>query len=201
MNDAARQSPEPTDLEQVIDRLDESAQERQEVSVGDILDSVGRRSFGPVLVVVGLIAASPLSGIPGLPSTIGVIVLVLAFQLLFHRQQLWLPRWVLDRKVSKSKFDKAIKLSRGPARFVDRLLKPRLKALTHRAGFHVVAVLCIVVAATMPPLELLPFAATAAGVALTAFGLSLIAEDGLLALIAMVLTVGIVGFGVYQLIQ
>lgn len=199
MNDT-EQRPEPRDLEQVIDRLAETTEGRDEVSIGDILEGIGTRSFGPLLVVVGLIAASPLSGIPGLPSTIGVIVVVLAVQLLFHRRHIWLPEWVRRRTMTRGKLAKALDLVRKPARLVDRLLRPRLTMLTHKVGFHAVAVLCIVVAATMPPLELLPFAATAAGAALMAFGLALIAEDGLLALIASVLTAGVVGFGIWQLI-
>jgi hypothetical protein len=60
--------------------------------------------------------------------------------------------------------------------------------LTGKVGTYVIALVCILVAATMPPLELIPFAATAAGAALTAFGLSLIAHDGVMVLIALGVT-------------
>jgi hypothetical protein len=196
MND----QPEPRNLEQVLDRLEDAARDRDEVSIEAILESVGNRSFGPLLVVVGIIAMSPLSGIPGLPTTIAVIVLAISVQLLFHKKHFWLPRWVVERTVAQSKFEKALRLIRPPARFVDRLLKPRLKVLTHRVGFYAIALLCSVVAASMPPLELLPFAATLAGAALAAFGLALISEDGLVGLIAITMTATIIGFGVYQLL-
>jgi hypothetical protein len=194
------ESPEPKNLEQVIDRLEQARGDGQEISIGEVLESIGGRSFGPLLVVVGLIAMSPLSGIPGLPTTIAVIVLVIAAQLLFHRKHFWLPQWVLRRTLARSKLEKALKLARPPARFVDRLLKPRLKGLTHRAGYYVISLLVCVVAASMPPLELLPFAATLAGAALAAFGLALISEDGLLGIIAIGLTATVIGFGVYQLL-
>ncbi len=51
-----------------------------------------------------------------------------------------------------------------------------------------VAIFCIVIAAGMPLMKLVPFSATTAGVALAAFGLALIAHDGLLALLAFLAT-------------
>lgn len=74
------------------------------------------------------------------------------------------------------------------ARFVDRLLRPRLTILTQGAGTYAIAALCLGIAATMPVMEMVPFSANAAGLALTVFGLSLVARDGLLALFAFVLT-------------
>ena len=50
----------------------------------------------------------------------------------------------------------------------------------------------VAIGATMPPLEILPFLATTAGAALTMFGLALIARDGLMALIGMAFTGGLI---------
>jgi hypothetical protein len=51
----------------------------------------------------------------------------------------------------------------------------------------------------MPAMELVPFSANGAGAALTAFGLSLIAHDGLLALLAFVFTAMTFGLVLYNL--
>ncbi len=59
------------------------------------------------------------------------------------------------------------------------------------------AVSCILIAAAMPAMEFIPFSANLAGAALTAFGLSLIAHDGVLALFAFgftALTFGVVAY-------
>jgi hypothetical protein len=151
-----------------------------------------------VLLLAGLIAVSPLSGIPGIPTTVAVIVIVVSVQFLIGRRHFWLPRWVRERHFPHDRFCRALARVRRPARVVDRFLKPRLEILTHAGGVHAIAVLCIVIAATMPPLEIVPFAATAAGFALTAFGLSLIAEDGLVALIALLVTASVAGLVVYS---
>lgn len=176
------------DLAGLVDRIREGAEDGEEVSLEHLMDKVGRRSFGPLLLLIGLIALSPLSGIPLIPTTLGVMVILISGQLLVRRKCLWLPQWALSRTIKRSKIEKAAKFLRRPARFVDRLIRPRLTWLTEGAATYGIAVMCILIAATMPPLELLPFMASTAGAALSAYGLALIAHDGLLALIAFVLT-------------
>ena len=92
----------------------------------------------------------------------------------------------MRRRIDRAKFCKALRLLRRPARLVDPLIRPRLSVMTHDAGVHTIALVCILIAITMPPVEILPFVASAAGAALTGFGLSLIAGDGLITLLAWV---------------
>ena len=53
---------------------------------------------------------------------------------------------------------------------------------------RVIAAFCVLIALGMPPMEMIPFSANLAGAALAAFGLALIARDGVLALIAFAFT-------------
>ena len=46
------------------------------VSVGDLLNAVGRRSYGPVLLLLGFIAISPLTIIPGANVLVALITLI-----------------------------------------------------------------------------------------------------------------------------
>ncbi len=180
---------EPTTLEQVLDRIEEAAQEDDPVSVGEILDVVGRRSFGPLLLLAGITTLAPLIGdIPGVPTVAGLLVLLVALQMLIHREHVWLPRWLLERSTARDKLCKAVAWSRRPAKWLDRLLRPRLTNLTEGPFTHVIAVVCIAIAMAMPFMEVVPFSANFAGAALTAFGLALIAHDGLLALFAFIFT-------------
>ncbi len=174
-----------TNLETLLDRLEESCRGKDRITIGVMLEAAGQRSFGALLLLAGLIAISPLSGIPGMPTTISIMVLVTAGQILLGRSHFWVPQWVLRRSVSQAKFERALLFLRPVARSVDRLIRPRLRALTQNSAIYVVSVLAILVALTMPPLELLPFAATTAGAALAIFGLALVAHDGLLVIIAV----------------
>lgn len=181
-----KQNGELTNLEQLLDRIDKDAVEGNRVSVDAILDAVGRRSFGPLLLVAGLITLTPVIGdIPGVPTFMGVIVLLTAVQLLLRRDHFWLPHWILDRTLPRSKLCKMLKWLRPPARFLDRLTRPRLTIFARGIGSYVIAIACIIVALTMPATEVVLFSANVVGLVLTLFGLALIARDGLLALLAL----------------
>lgn len=186
-NQKERES-EPHNIEEVLDRLTESAEGEEQVSIGMMMEAVGRRSFGPVVLVVGLIAASPLSGIPTLPSILGIMVVLVAGQLLLGQKHFWLPKKVLKRSISSSKLRKGLDVVRPAGRFIDRFLRPRLCFMTRGSGTYVIALLCVVIGITMPPLEILPFLASIAGIALAFLGLALISHDGVLALIAIAVT-------------
>lgn len=188
-----------TTIRQVLDKILESSKDCDEVSIDDIIEMVGRRSFGPILLVAGIITLAPLIGdIPGVPTIMGAIVFLTAIQLLFNRQNLWLPNTLLKRSVKKEKLHKAISKLEKPADFIDRFLRPRLTFLTTDAMNYVVAIICLLISMAMPVMEFIPFSANFAGAALTAFGLSLIAKDGLLALMGHIFTVSIIVFIVYN---
>ncbi|WP_026840799.1 exopolysaccharide biosynthesis protein [Citrifermentans bremense] len=171
-------------LEEMLNRIGESSDDEGRVTLGSIVESVGGRSFGPLLLLIGVIMTSPLSGMPGIPTTMGILVVLIAGQLLFGKDHFWLPRWVLKRSLEQQKICKAIDWLRPPARFVDRWLRPRLPAFVKGWRIHLISFLCVAIGAVMPIMEVVPFSAHAAGLALTAFGLALIARDGLLALIS-----------------
>lgn len=180
-----------TSLEQLLDRMDEAREGQNTVSLERLMDTIGRRSFGPMLLLIGVILVSPLSGIPGLPSTMGVAVFLLSLQMLLRRKYIWLPGWILRRSISEEKLATAAGWMRRPARVVDRILRERLSFLVEGPASWPLALLSLLLAITLPLLEPLPFAASSAGVALTCIGLAMIAHDGVLAVIAygVVLTV------------
>jgi hypothetical protein len=91
--------------------------------------------------------------------------------------------------VPQEKLCKVIGWLRPVARVLDKLSRPRLSAVTRGAGQYAVAIACIAVALAMPPMEFIPFSANGAGIALTLFGLALVAQDGLLAVIGLLITV------------
>lgn len=188
-------------LQTLLDQVETAAHGSESVSLEQIMEAVGQRSFGPILVVAGLVVLAPLIGdIPGVPTMMAAFVLLVAVQVLMGRRRLWLPQWLLNRSIASTKLEKAVGWLRKPARFVDRLLRPRLEGLTHRVGIYATAILCIVIAAALPPMELVPFSANAAGIALTALGLALIANDGLVAVVAFLISSVTIGVVIYYLL-
>jgi len=187
-----------TNLEQLLDRLDEAREGQESVSFGRLMETIGKRSFGPLLLLIGVILVSPLSGIPGMPSTMGVAVFLLSCQMLLRRRHIWLPGWILRRSISEQKLAKVAGFMRKPARFIDRLINQRLSFMVDGPAGWPLALVCLLLAVTLPLLEPVPFAASSAGAALTCIGLAMIAHDGLLAIIAYALVLGIGGTVAYH---
>lgn len=177
---------EPHNLEELLDRLGDAAREHDPVSLDMILDELGRRSFGPILLFAGLVTLAPVIGdIPGVPTIMALLVLLVGVQILVRHDHVWLPGWLLRRSVEQEKLCKVLSWSRRPAQFIDRFIRPRMTALAHDGGSRLIAVVCVLVAAAMPLTEVVPFSANGVGAILTAFGLALIARDGLMALLAL----------------
>ena len=191
---------DPTTLKAVLDEIQYLSKDCDTVSVGDILDMVGRRSFGPILLVAGLITVAPLIGdIPGVPTIMAVIVFLVAVQILFQREKLWFPDSILNRSLKKDKLQNALEKMKKPAAYVDRILKPRLESITTGAMVYPAAIICLCISLAMPAMEFIPFSANFAGAALTAFGLSFIARDGLMALFGYIFTGSIIAFIIFSL--
>jgi hypothetical protein len=183
------QPREPTTMEQLLDRICEADERKDRLSLRDVLRAIGRRSFGPLLLLAGLVTLAPVIGdIPGMPTLVGLFVALTVGQLLFGREHFWLPGWLLNRSLQRERVEKAVRVLRRPARFIDRLLRPRLQIFASQPATYAIAVMSLCVAGAMPFLEVVPFSANIAGGALAAFGLALISRDGLLALLAFGLT-------------
>ena len=184
---------DPESLEGLLDELNNVAQRKASVTVADIYDALGDRSFGPLLLVTGLLGMSPVSGIPTAPTILAFITLLIAGQLALGRETLWLPNAVLKLKVDGDRFRKSLKLMARPARVVGRVVRPRLQMLTVARADRFAACVVMVVALCVPPLELLPFVAFIPACAIAAFGLGLIARDGLLVAVALAVCTGAIG--------
>jgi hypothetical protein len=135
---AMRKQRESRNLKQLLARVCAAPPEGSRVTLDSILRVVGRRSFGPLLLVAGLVMVLPIIGdIPGVPTAMGVFVLLTAGQLLFKREYIWLPQWLLNRSVERTKLSKAVGWLVPPARFIDGLLRRRMTVLTNQAAQYV----------------------------------------------------------------
>jgi hypothetical protein len=189
-----QQADEARSLKDVLDRVAD-ADGAEAVSVENIVASVGRRSFGPLLLVPGLLLISPLSGIPGFGTAMAAIVFLVALQLVVGRHKVWMPRFLLQRSLKRDKIDGAMSYLKPAARVIDKLVHPRLSFLAEGIFGRLIGVFCLFIAFVMPPLEFVPFANTTSGAAISLFGLSLVARDGVLATLALAATGGIIYFG------
>ncbi|GAB6387939.1 exopolysaccharide biosynthesis protein [Stutzerimonas marianensis] len=177
-------------LEQVIDAVIELGADQSDVSVGDMQKKVGQRSFGPFLFVPAIIEISPVGGIPGVPTLLALIIALFALQMLFGRDHFWIPRFLANRSVSGHKLEKGLNKVRPVVRWLDKISRRRLPWATRRGFLRIIAALCVVLAASVTPLELLPFASTAPFSAICLFGLGITTQDGAAILLGLIVAVG-----------
>lgn len=183
------------DLEDVIDHLialahRNGALTNGRVSVADLMDAIGERSFGPLLLVPSLIAVSPVGAIPGLPAITSAVIVLIAAQILIHQEHFWLPGWLQRRSMDARKMEYGLEKSRPVARVIDHLLRPRWAWLTRGPFFYAIAAMCLAIGLITPILELVPLGGIPPNAAVVAFSLAITARDGLWALLAFICTGG-----------
>jgi hypothetical protein len=184
----------------ILDTLDDLARRDGQVCIGDVSAALGQRSYGPFLLVPALLEISPVGGIPGLPTTLAATIILFAAQMLVGGRHLRLPQFGTCRSIDADRVAKAADELRGLARFLDRWFHGRLTPLTEGVWVRIEAGCVIVLALTVPPLEILPFASTAPMAAIAAFGLAMLVRDGALMVaaffaagIALAIGIGLVG--------
>lgn len=175
---------DPANMEQLLDRIQTGARDREFISIGEMMDSVGRRTFGPIVLLAGFILVTPLSGVPGVPTLMGLLILLTLGQILLGRKHLWLPDWLVTRKIPRQRLFQGIRWLRPSARRIDYLTRPRLTLLVKGPGLYAMALACMVISIVMPATELIPFSSSIAGVVLLFFGLAMISRDGVLVILA-----------------
>lgn len=180
----------PHTLSGLVEKINRKGMAAGGISIADIRRLTGRRMAGPLLFFPAMVVVSPLSLIPTLPTMVAVIVLLVAGQLPFGVKMIWLPKRILSMSLSRERLEKVVDLLRPAAAWIDKVSRPRLILLTEGIGMRLAAVVCVLVALTMPPLEFFPGASTTAGVVIATFGLALTTRDGLLMLLALLLVFG-----------
>lgn len=173
-------------LETLLSELLESSDD-EDVTVEELLNAVGRRSHGPVLLLLGFVTISPLTLIPGATWVVALITLIFAVQVMVGMTRPWLPGRMLDFGFHERHLEQGVAMARPWARRIDRLVKPRLTVLTDSPFVQLAAFASVGAALITFPLGLVPFGPVLPGLTLMLFGLALTARDGALLLLAFTL--------------
>ncbi len=188
---------DPHSVGDVLDRLRELGCKAgdDQAKLGDMLEALGSRAYGPFFIILPLVDISPVGSIPGLPTAMAVVMILLAIQLVLGREHLWLPGFLRRRGMKGERLVKVADKTRPIADRMDRWFHGRLPMLTRGPMVKVAGIAVILLCLTVPPLELLPLASTAPMAAIMAFGIALLVRDGVLMLVACALAIGAVAVG------
>lgn len=169
--------PSPGSLTELLDAL-RPHESQDQMSVHDMVERVGGRSFPAVILVPAVLLVSPLSGIPSVPTLGGLLITLIAAQALFGRKHLWLPGFLMRRSVSSRRMSKALDWLARPSSWMDRFSRPRWRPLSSKAAQPLTYLSVIVLAIGWPVLELLPFVTSFGAGAVSMMMFGLMTRDG-----------------------
>ncbi|PWV61183.1 exopolysaccharide biosynthesis protein [Plasticicumulans acidivorans] len=165
----------------------------ERISLGALLDRLGSRSFGLLLLLFALPNLIPLP--PGVSSLFGLPLVLLAAQLACGRGQPWLPHWLRRRSLNRASFERIVHKALPWLRRIENLLCERLRWLTGPFAARLLGAYCLLMAL----LVLIPFPGSnmlpSAVIAMVALGL--LERDGLPVMLG--LFCGVAVFGVIRL--
>jgi len=150
----------------------------QYVTLRALMNAVGEQGLLILCAIASLPFLLPVS-IPGVSTVFGAAIILISLAIAANRLP-WLPKKILDRELDTKKLVPALQRGLGIVSRLDRLLKPRLIALTTGLFVNRLNALAITLAGVllMFPLGLIPFSNTLPGIAILLLSTGMIQRDG-----------------------
>lgn len=152
-----------------------AAEDRARVSVRDVVEALGDRSFAPVMILLAVPNAIPF--IPGSSTVLGLLLALVAIQLLVGMRRVWLParlnRWSFERDA----FGRLVARITPWLTRVERMARPRLWPESYRLAERLAGAAAIILSLMiMLPI---PFANGVPAIAICLLALGISERDGL----------------------
>ena len=183
-------------LSQELERYFFEEKRTCQVTLANILSLAGERVFGFLFVILSLPSALPIPA-PGYSIPFGVLMLLLAMQMIFGAKRPWLPRRMLTGSIKLERAQSIVRAGIPWLKKIEAVTNPRLSyictSLLGRVFIGVaIALMSISMMIPIPGTNTLP----AIGIFITAFGLQ--EEDGMISLggLFVCLLGGVVSLGI-----
>lgn len=146
------------------------------LTLHEIRDRLDERAYGLLILLLSIPCLVP--GLYGVPQVVGLIVILLAGQMLVGREEPWLPRWFLNLRCKGSWLKAMADFAETKLGWIDRLSRPRLRRFADGPGEKLAAVFMILATVTI----VMPLTNTIPSIALALLSVGLIQRDGLFVL-------------------
>lgn len=146
-----------------------------------VMEVLGDRAFGLIVLFFALPSALPFSTIPGVAVIFSAPIILFSCQMIFARKTLWLPNFIAKRTIQQETISKVISATLPYLTKVESFLKPRWPFMNSRFMeiINGVVICCLALLLMLPiPLSNFIFAGL-----LVIFSLGLIEKDGLFILL------------------
>ncbi|HZW48004.1 MAG TPA: exopolysaccharide biosynthesis protein [Microvirga sp.] len=173
-----------------------ASQPGERLTVRDIMAVLQDRAFALLIVLLGLPNCLPMP--PPIPLVCGLLLALVAIQIVFGRDAPWLPGQLLNRSLARTDVERAVGRAMPAFRRLERFSRPRMTFLDTPLAMRIMGAIILVMALGLlfaPPfVGQIPL-----GLAVCLVGLGLVERDGLVIIgglvigsIGMVLSLGFV---------
>ncbi len=164
-------------LSEVLRDISDDA--RGEVTLGEVVQSFGRRAFGALLFVFAIPNMLPLP--PGATTILGAPIVILAPQIAFGVRHLWMPKGLSDKPMKRAWFKNAYDRVAPTLTAIEKVSGPRLHWLLAPVSERLIGMICSVLAIVL--ILPIPLGNIAPAATIAVFGLALVQRDGVVALV------------------
>lgn len=178
----------------------DAALPNQALTVGDLLDRVGDKGFGLLLVILSLPSALPVPA-PGYSIPFGILLFVIGLQMAIGRHHPTLPRRLCNIRLQATVAKAMLSGAEAFFRRLELFVRPRLRWINSRGGRAFVSGLVLLMAFLM--VIPIPWTNTLPALIIFLIGVGLTEEDGAFAILAAIggcLTVALYAGALYFLI-
>lgn len=160
--------------------------EDERVTIGQILDALDARAFGIATLLFAIPSCVPMP--PGVPTVVGVALLIVSLQMVTGRKELWLPAFITRNGFSRRALISGLERFVPFLRMIERVARPRLLFMSGGAGTVLIGLLILIMAIVLI-LPLPPGGNFPPAVACAILGLGLVERDGLILLLGALATI------------
>lgn len=156
-----------------------ASQPGERLTVRDIMAVLQDRAFALLVVLLGLPNCLPMP--PPIPLVCGLLLALVAIQIVFGRPTPWLPRALLNRSIAQTDVERAVGRAMPAFRRLERVSRPRMTFLETPIAMRMMGAVILLMAIGLlfaPPfVGQIPL-----GLAVCLVGLGLVERDGLVVL-------------------
>lgn len=160
------------------------AQDKERISIGDLLEALRHRALGALMFIFAVPTALPMP--PGVSAILGAPLLFLTAQLMLGMRP-WLPKIVTERSLSRVDFEKVVAKVAPWLAKAESVMKPRLQVLAVRPAVHLIGLVALIMSIILflpiPLGNMLP------SVAICILSLGILERDGVWILIGVMVAV------------
>lgn len=158
------------------------------LTIEEILSTLASHGLATLLLIFSLPLCFPIQ-IPGLSTPFGIILALIGLRIGFTKR-LWIPHWILQKKIPKETLGKIIKKILSVSHFLQKFLHPRLTTFVKNKTFIRVSGTLIIILSLFLSMPLpIPMTNLLSTLPIIALGLGFLEDDGLCILLGYFLSI------------